>query len=1054
MRYTNTFFRNFVSSLTLLPLVVLITFGTEAYSQEIDPGIYGQFKFRHVGPIGNRVSAVVGVPGDANIYYAGAASGGIWKSFDGGINWNPIFDDQEVMSIGALAIAPSDSNVVWAGTGEAFIRSNVSQGMGIYKSEDAGKTWQSMGLEKTGRIGRIVIDPRDPDVVFAAAMGHLYGPQQERGIYRTLDGGKNWERVLFVDENTGGSDIVMDPNNPRILFAGMWQMLIKSWGRWSGGPGSGLYTSRDGGDTWQHLTGNGLPDTEMGNIGVAIAPSDSDTVYALIETEDEGLWRSRDGGKNWKQVSHDLKLLNRPLYYTRATVAVDDANEIYTVAGTISRSLNGGENFKTVRNMIGGDNHDMWIDPMDPSRMIVGNDQYVSMSTNRGKSWHGVSLPIAQMYHVYVDNQIPYYLYGNRQDGPSFRGPSNTLTGSGRTIPSGMWHSVGGFESGFAIPDPVDNNIVWSGNFDGLERYDLRNGHSRAVDVWPVVNYGWPAETAKYRWQWTFPIAISPHDHNRVYVGSQYVHRTTDGGNSWEVISPDLTTNDKSKQQLTGGLTREDTPPTYYCTLFAIAESPLEQGLIWTGSNDGQVHLTRDDGDTWTNVTKNIPKLPPWGTVSNIEPSRYDAGTAYITIDHHQVNNRDPHVYKTTNYGKSWKSISSDIPRSALSYAHNIREDPVRKGLLYLGTENALYVSLDDGENWMPLQNNLPHAPVHWLTVEEHFNDLVISTYGRGFWILDDITPLQQLTPQVLESDFHLFSPRPAYRFQNKEAHVGFPSDQSAGENPPYGASINYALKSATEDTVKIVILDEKGEEIRVLEGTQEPGINRIWWDLQHQPSTQVKLRTNPVGNPHVKVGPKGWRSFSGSMEGRRVTPGIYQVKLKVGEEEMTQSLVVRKDPNSTGSVEDIRAQNVVLLEIHENLDSVSRMVNQIEWIRKQIDGLQELPIENEEVLALSKELDGKLIAMEDQFISVGFSGQYAGDGLRWPEQFYLRSSGLASGIAQTDFAPTTQQHEAHEFLNTQLASFKNEFGGLIGNDLASFNKLMKEEELPVIIVR
>ncbi len=1040
---------------TLALLLFFASSGALSNSQELSPEVYEQFKFRHIGPIGNRVSAVVGVPGDQNVYYAGAASGGIWKTFDGGTNWEPIFDDQVVSSIGSLAIAPSDSNVVWAGTGEAFIRSNVSQGMGIYRSTDAGKTWKNMGLEKTGRIGRIVIDPRNPDIVFAAAMGHLYGPQQERGVYRTLDGGENWERVLFVDENTGASDIAIDPNNPRILFAGMWQMLIKTWGRWSGGPGSGLYMSRDGGDTWKALKGNGLPETEMGKIGVTVAPSDSNYVYTLIETEDEGLWKSVNGGMTWEHVNHDRALMNRPLYYTRATVAPDDHNEIYTLAGTISKSRDGGENFNRVKNMVGGDNHDMWIDPLSPDRMIVGNDQYVSISTNGGKNWRGISLPIAQMYHVYVDNQVPYYVYGNRQDGPSFRGPSNSLTHGG--IPSGLWHSVGGFESGFAIPDPVDSNIVWSGIFDGLHRYDLSTGHSRAVDVWPITNYGWAASTAKYRWQWTFPIAISPHDHNRVYVGSQYVHETTNGGERWEVISPDLTENDKTKQQLSGGITREDTPPTYYSTLFAIAESPLEEGVIWTGSNDGLVHVSRDGGSSWSNVTKNIPGLPRWGTVSNIEPSWHDAATSYITVDLHQVNNRDPHVYKTTNYGKNWKSISADIPRSELSYAHIVREDPKRKGLLYLGTENALYASFDDGKNWMPLQNNLPHAPVHWLAIQEHFGDLVIGTYGRGFWILDDITPLRQITPEIIESDLHLFSPRDAYRFRSREPHVAEPHDQSRGENPPYGASINYYSGTESEDGVKISILDAEGQTIRTLKGTRKQGINRIWWDLRHEASEKVKLRTSPVGNPHVTVGPEGWRATDGGSGMKPlVVPGAYTVKLVANDKEITQTLVVRKDPNSAGSIDDIEAQAEMLMEIRENLASAAGMINQIEWIRKQIYDLQEVlkgDKSAESVSKESKELDEAFIALEDKLIPVGYSGSYARDGLRWPELFYTRSSNFASGVAQADFPPTTQQKEVHEFLSNQLSSYENEFKQLTGKHLSDFNKLMRKEDLPVIIV-
>ncbi len=635
----------FVSSMNPIP----------GYSQELDPELFDQLEYRHIGPVGNRVIAVVGVPGDPNIYYIGAASGGIFKTIDGGVNWEPIFDDQPVSSVGSLAIAPSDPNVIWAGTGETFIRSNVSQGMGIYKSTDAGKTWKLMGLEKTGRIGRVIIHPTDPDIVYAAAMGHCYGPQEERGVFRTTDGGQTWEKVLFVDEDTGCSDIAMDPNNPRILFAGMWPMFIRTWGRWSGGPGGGIWVSRDSGTTWERIEGHGLPETEIGKVALAVAPSDSDTVYALLEAAEEGLYRSDDSGKNWKHVNPDHALVNRPHYYTRCTVATDDAKEIYTVAGAMRVSYNGGETIEKFK-VLGGDNHDMWIDPLIPDRMAIANDGGVSISTNHGKTWLGARLPIAQMYHATVDTQIPYWVYGNRQDGASCRGPSNSRTRGG--IQSGMWISVGGGESGIAVPDPVDPNIVWSGNVDGiLERTDMSTGHSRAVTVWPESIQNWPAKEAKYRFQWNFPIAISPHDHNKVYVGSQHVHMTTNAGQSWTIISPDLSTNDKSKQQKEGGLTPDDLVPTYACTLFAIAESHLEEGLIWTGTNDGLVQLTRDGGTNWTNVTDGIPDLPPWGTVNSIEPSRHDAGTCYVAFDMHQINIRDPHVYKTNDYGKTWKLI-------------------------------------------------------------------------------------------------------------------------------------------------------------------------------------------------------------------------------------------------------------------------------------------------------------------------------------------------------------------------------------------------------------
>jgi photosystem II stability/assembly factor-like uncharacterized protein len=1042
-----------------------------ADNQETKADPFKQLKYRHIGPVGNRVIAVVGVPGNANICYAGAASGGIFKSVDGGIHWKSIFDKQPVSSVGSLAIASSDPNVVWAGTGETFIRSNISHGDGIYKSTDAGKTWKNMGLEKTGRIGRILIDPRNPDIVFAAAMGHCYGPQEDRGVFRTIDGGKSWDKVLFVDKETGCSDMAMDPNNPRILFAGMWPMFIRTWGKWSGGAGGGLFRSVDGGTTWKRLEGKGLPGGEIGKVAVAVAPSDSDRVYALIEHEDEGLWRSDDGGETWRQVNHDRALLNRPLYYTRCVVAPDDRDEVYFPATRFHMSLDGGLSIKRF-SPSGGDHHDMWIDPLNPERMIVGNDQGVSISTNRGKSWHGIQLPIAQMYHVYVDNQIPYYVYGNRQDGSSYRGPSNSRMGRGG-IPRGLWHPVGGFESGFAVPDPVDNNIIWSGNYDGmLDVFDLKTMQSRGVTVWPESIQGWAPKDVKYRFQWTFPIAISPHDHNRVYVGSQYVHRTTDGGQSWTIISPDLSTNDKSKQERTGGITQDDASPLYCCTLFAIAESRLEEGLIWAGTNDGLLHVTRDGGENWDNVTKNIPDLPEWGTVSNIEPSRFDARTCYITVDFHQVNDFDPYVFKTSDYGKKWKRISSGIPKGVLSFVHCVREDPVRRGLLYLGTENALYVSFNDGKNWMPLQSNLPHAPVHWLAIQEHFNDLVVGTYGRGFWIMDDITPLQQWTHEVTGSDVHLFSPRPAYRFRNVAGPQGTPDDPCAGQNPSYGASISYFLKSEPKGDVVVTILDDKGQTVRTLK-TEKPedlepdgirnqrikpfkvpkqaGINRIWWDLRYDRTKMIKLRTKPIGQDHVELGDKGWRSFPRGSRGNGplAPPGVYTVKLAVGDKEFFQKLIVKKDPHSAGTEADIQTQTAVLLEIFQNIDAVADMINQIEWIRKQLHDLKNILIEKEAFDPLIKagdELDQKFIEIESFLFAMELSG--SGDGLRWPDKFYVKLRFLLNDIGKSDFPPTLQQIEVHTMFKEQLADYQNRLKQLIEKDLTVFNDMLKEKKV------
>ncbi|MHB8055882.1 MAG: WD40/YVTN/BNR-like repeat-containing protein [Candidatus Aminicenantales bacterium] len=1046
-----------------------------AAAAESKVDLFASLRYRHIGPVGNRVIAVVGLPGNPNVYYIGAASGGIFKSVDGGGRWEPIFDSQPVSSVGSLAVAPSDPNVVWAGTGEAFIRSNISQGNGIYKSTDAGKTWACVGLENTGRIGRIVIDPRNPDIVFAAAMGHCYGPQQERGVYRTADGGKTWARVLFVDENTGCSDIAMDPNNPRILFAGMWPMLIRTWGKWSGGPGGSLHVSRDGGMTWTRLQGHGLPETEIGKVGLAVAPNDSSRVYALIEAADEGLWRSDDAGGTWKHVNHDTALLNRPLYYTRLVVSPENADEIYFPATGFHMSQDGGKTFKRF-SVWGGDNHDMWIDPADPDRMIIGNDQGLAISVNRGKTWRGIELPIAQMYHVYADNRIPYYVYGNRQDGTSYRLPSNSRTG-GR-IPRGLWHPVGGFESGFAVPDPVDNDIVWSGNYDGmLDRFDLRTMQGRPVSVWPESLQGWPAGEVKYRFQWTFPIAVSPHDHNRVYVGSQFVHMTTDGGQSWQIISPDLTTNDKSKQQRTGGLTADDASPLYACTLFALAESPLEAGQIWAGSNDGRLQLTRDGGKTWTDVSGNIPKLPSWGTVSNIEPSRFKPGTCYVTLDLHQVNDRDPYVFKTADFGATWKNISSNIPRTVLSYAHCVREDPVREGMLYLGVENALYVSFDDGASWTPLQTNLPHAPVHWLTVQEHFNDLVVGTYGRGFWILDDITPLRQFTPEVLKSDVFFFAPRPAYRFQSVAGPSGAPNDPSEGENPPYGASIHYYLKAEPKEDIVITIADAAGKIVRTLkteteedafgddeegrgrEGSfkvpKKAGINRIWWDLRSDKTEEIMLWTRPLGRPHVGFTEKGWRRFplGRFQQGPLVEPGVYTIKLKMGDKEYPQTLTVKKDPNTAGTEADIHEQTKIMLDIHEATNAVVALLNRVELIRKQISDIALLlkgKADAEPVVKAGLELDNKLVAFEDFFFPVGITG--SGDDLRWPDKFYAKLGFLAGHVGESDFPPTSQQREVHELFKKQLAEQQENLRLIIANDVAVLNKMIAERGIPHIL--
>jgi photosystem II stability/assembly factor-like uncharacterized protein len=1030
--------------------------GAQASPVAPSPAALAQLRFRHIGPQGNRVSAVAGVPGDPLTYYAGAASGGIWKTSDGGVTWQPVFDNQPVSSIGTLAVAPSDPGIVWAGTGEPHIRSHISIGWGVFKSTDGGRTWVRKGLENTGRISRIVIHPTNPNLVYVASQGHGYGPQRERGIFRTSDGGDTWQQVLFVDENTGASDLVMDPNNPQVLFAGLWQYELKTWGRESGGPGSGIFVTRDGGATWRRLAGNGLPTRPVGKIALAIPKRDSRRVYALIETgdgvpwkgrpTDRGkLWRSDDGGDTWSVVSYDRQLGGRTAYYNEMFVSPDNPDELYFLTAAFSKSLDGGKSLVNLGfgESPGGDNHDMWIDPTSGNRMAVANDNAIALSVNRGRTWNRIQLPIAQIYHVTTDNRIPYTVCGNRQDGPSVCGPSNSKLGGfgpqGGVIPRSLWHSVGGGESGWATPDPADSNIVWSsasgsGSRGGIVvKHDLRTGISRNVEVWPVSTGGWPAADLRYRFVWTFPLTISPHDPRRIYVGSQHVHLTTNGGESWQELSPDLTRNDKSRMGISGGLTPDNIGVEYGGVIFAIAESRVTPGVLWVGTNDGLVQLSRDGGRSWTNLTGNIPGLIEWGTISNIEPSRYDAATAYLTVDGHQVNNRDPWVYKTADFGKTWTLIVNGIPRSPLSYAHWIKEDPVRRGLLYLGTENALYVSFNDGEAWQPLQNNLPPAPVYGITVQEHFNDLVLATYGRGFWILDDLTPLQQLTPEVQAREVHLFTPRPAYRFLQVAGFDTPGGDPVAGQNPPYGATINYWLRSAASAEPTVTILDAQGQVVRTLRGSRNPGINRVRWDLRTEPVPEPRLRVPPLYAPEFPIPADGLPAPSVGTFSILVPPGIYTVKLSAGGRELTQSLEVRKDPNSGGSLEGIRSQVALLTDIQRSLTSANGMIDTLELRRKAVaDARSSLSgPSTRDLLAGADTLEQKLVAVEGKLHQLMMTGR-GQDGVRWPVRLAGQLVYLAGTVAGSDEGPTTQAREAFRYLDDQVAAVRREFQRVI----------------------
>jgi photosystem II stability/assembly factor-like uncharacterized protein len=1030
------------------------------------------------------VASIAGVPGDPTTYYAGAASGGVWKTTDGGTHWKAIFDDEAAQSIGAITIAPSDPNVIWVGTGESFIRSNVSIGNGVYRSTDAGKSWTHLGLEKTGRIPRIVVDPRNPDVALVAALGTCYGPQQERGVYRTTDGGKSWTRALFVDENTGVSDLTMDATNPRVLFAGAWPIDIKTWGRKSGGPGGGVYVSRDGGVTWKKITRHGLPDAPIGKVAVNVAPSDGSRVYALIETGQRGsLWRSDDGGGDWHRVSASRLLNERPHYYTRMLVMPDNPNEVYFPSNQMGATYDGGETSEQVR--WGGDNHDMWADPKNPSRMMIGNDGGVYITTTRGKSWTSIRLPIGQMYHVAVDDRVPYMVYGQMQDDGSMRGPSNSKSEYG--ILPGQWTTTAGCETGWTTPDPVDPDVIWGGCYAGVvERFDAKTGEARTVSVWPERTMGAPAGTVKHRMNWTYPIAISPHDHNRVWVGSQYVNETTDGGQTWRQISPDLTRNDPTMMGDSGGLTVDNLSVEYAGVVFSIAESPLERGVIWAGTNDGHVQVTKDGGQHWENVTPKLPGTPAKGTVSSVDPSRHGKGVCYVAVDGHQVDDRDPHLYRTSDYGKTWKEIVGGIPKSPMSYTHVVKESPHRKGLLFAGTENALYVSFDDGGKWEPLQSKLPHAPVHWLTVQDRFHDLVVATYGRGFYILDDLTPLEELTDQIRTSTAHLFAPREAYRFRGAPVPALAPVGTSRGKNPAYGATVNYWLKEKLETPhvdpaaeleeadrpkkpVEITILDEKGTLVRTLHGPSAAGLNRASWDLRYEPTEEVRLRTTPPGNPHVaeekRFRGKASRAvyYYGISEPKRgplVPPGTYTVKLSVnGKEAGSQKLVVKKDPSSSGTDADITAATKLSLALWNDTNTAARLINELEWTRQQLEArramlkarkaaaadLGAVDALAKESSALEDELIHPTLAEADMKSFRGALGLYLK--LVWLQAESGTGGGDVSGNA--DFAPTKAELEVYDLLSGKLKDVKTRVDAFHANLAKGPVPLMTVSEPP-----
>ena len=1019
---------------------------------------YKGMKYRLIGPFrGGRSLTAAGVPGDPTTYYFGATGGGVWKSTDGAMTWSAVFDQEGTAAIGSIAVAASNHNVLYVGTGEACIRGNISHGDGVYKSLDGGKTWKNVGLKDSRAIGKVIINPTNPDVAFVAALGHPYGPNGERGIFRTTDGGKTWEKVLYKDENTGGIDVAFDPRNPNILFGALWQARRTSWSLESGGPGSGLYRSNDGGSTWKRLEEHGLPKGPYGKIGVAVG-ANSDRVYALIEAHnpDGGLYRSDDGGESWQLVNPSHSLWQRPWYYMHVIADPRDENTLYIMNVEAYKSTDGGHLFSKVH-VPHGDNHGLWIDPQNTRRMIASNDGGVTVTLDGGKTWTlQDNQPTAQFYHVVADNATPYRVYGAQQDSGTVAIASRSDDGA---ITHSDWYDVGGGEAGYIAPYPPDPNIVYAADYQGnITRYDRHIGQVKAITEEPELSDAHGAANLEHRFQWTAPVLISPHDPNTLYHGGEVLFKTTDGGVHWQAISPDLTRNDKSKQKVSGGdITLDDSGTEYYDTIFALAESPITRGLLWVGTDDGLIQLTKDEGKTWTNIT---PKdMPEWSRISQIDPSPFDPGTAYVAVDRHQFDDLHPYIYKTSDYGKTWTKLGQGIPDN--TFVRVVREDPKKRGLLYAGTETGVFVSFDDGKGWRPLKLNLPTTPVHDLAIKE--NDLLVATHGRAFWILDDVSPLRQYSDEIQQKEMFLYTPATAYRVQAGATSFEHASSKRAGQNPPSGAVIYYFLKDAPKGDMetKLEILDASGKVIRKYSSTEynlleEPpgpddkkpekqlkpdaGLNRFVWDLRYEEARRV---------PGYYL-----YEYSGGARGPVAVPGHYQARLTVGAQTQTVPFDLKLDPRVNVSQADLEAQLKLLLDTRDEMNRVYDTVNQIEDVRMQLSGLKRRLPENasaKSIVGAADDLEKKLVAVRDDLINLDITANE--DSLAYPPQLDAKLAYLAMDAGTADSAPTEAEFKEFEKLKRQSGEQLAKWDDLQRRDLAAFQKLAAEGSLSTVLV-
>ncbi len=1060
----------------------------------IDQKLLEKVEWRPVGPFrGGRCVAVAGDPSDTLTFYFGSTGGGVWKTRDGGATWSNVSDGFfHTASVGAIAVAEADPNVLYVGMGETTIRGNVTHGDGVYKSSDAGATWTHCGLVETRHIAKVRIHPTNPDVVYVAAFGHVFGANPERGVYRSNDGGTTWERILFRSELAGAIDLAMDPHNPRILYAAFWEANRTPYSLTSGGPESSLYKSTDGGETWAELThAPGLPKGTLGKIGVACSAK-SDRVWALIEAEEGGLFRSEDGGASWEKMSDKADQRQRPWYYTHIIADPTEPDTLWVPNVQLWKSTDSGRSFQQIPTPH-GDDHDIWIDPKNSMRMIEGNDGGACVSYSGGAAWSSIyNQPTAEFYHVTTDNAVPYRLYGAQQDNTTISTPSRSDNGA---ITWAENYTIGGGESGYIAVRPDDPNIVYAGSYWLVTRYDHRTHQSRNIMPWPENPMGWSAGDLKYRFQWTFPIVVSPHNPDTLYVTSNVVHRSTDEGASWEVISPDLTRNEPTRLGSSGGpITKDNTSVEYYCTIFALAESAVQQGVLWAGSDDGLVHVTRDGGKNWTNVT---PKeLPEWAMISIVEPSPHDAGTAYIAATRYKSDDFAPYLYTTSDYGVTWTKITDGIAENA--FTRVIRADPGRKGLLYAGTETGLYVSFDDGAHWQSLQCNLPVVPIHDLAVKNQ--DLVAGTHGRAFWILDDLTPLHQMTESIAEETAHLFTPRPTIRFKSglRRFHTGGPAKGylsvggwaqatnqdpkpgspltffEAGRNPTDGVVINYHLKEKPDTPISLTFLDAKGDEIKSFKSEEvkkpesvgavtpevqlpspsaekkddhdekkepkapaEAGMNRFVWNMRYPDATNVP----------------GAIFWAGSVDGPIAAPSQYQVRLTVGDTTQTVPFEIRKDPRVAATQEDLDAQFALLLKIRDQLTRTSDGINRLRDVRTQVEGWEKR-VEGREDAADVRDaataLKKTLTDIDEELIQV--RSKALEDPLNFPVKLNNKLASLSGAVASADTAPAQQTYAVYDDLANKIGLHLITLATVIETDVAEFNQLVSKLSIPAIV--